>query len=91
MAGLAANKLEAPDIVHPSGVHDLHSSLARLRDSSAKLNMMRPGLSSVDLSQHKFPHPYFGPLTAAEWLLMAGLHEDRHRRQIEKVLELVRK
>ena len=35
----------------------------------------------------KWPHPWFGPLNAAEWHFMAGMHMRLHRHQIEKIIE----
>jgi uncharacterized damage-inducible protein DinB len=34
----------------------------------------------------RFPHPWFGPMTAADWHLLAGGHMAIHRRQIEAIL-----
>lgn len=38
----------------------------------------------------KYPHPWFGPLNAAEWHFMAAFHTRLHRKQIEKILERLR-
>jgi len=35
----------------------------------------------------KFAHPWFGPLNAEGWHLLAGLHMGIHRKQIEAILE----
>ena len=35
----------------------------------------------------RFPHPWFGPMTAADWHLLAGGHMAIHRRQIEAILQ----
>jgi hypothetical protein len=34
----------------------------------------------------RFPHPWFGPLNAAGWHALAGLHLGIHRAQIERIL-----
>jgi hypothetical protein len=34
-----------------------------------------------------FPHPYFGEMTAVEWLILAGGHEKRHTDQIRRLLD----
>jgi len=31
----------------------------------------------------EFPHPYFGHLTRAEWVLMSGIHANRHLAQMQ--------
>jgi hypothetical protein len=38
-----------------------------------------------DGDTHKFPHPYFGPLSAVEWLVLLGGHEARHLQQIKNI------
>ncbi len=45
---------------------------------------------STDLDRHpesKYPHPWFGPMNAKEWLVMAALHQRIHRRQIEEIIK----
>jgi len=37
----------------------------------------------------KFAHPWFGPMDAASWHLLAGIHMGIHRKQIEVILEHV--
>ena len=39
---------------------------------------------------HKFPHPFFGELSATEWLVLLGGHEARHTAQIERILSGIR-
>jgi hypothetical protein len=34
----------------------------------------------------RFPHPWFGPLDAAGWHALAGVHMGIHRAQIERIL-----
>jgi hypothetical protein len=34
-------------------------------------------------------HPWFGPLTAHQWLVMGGVHENIHRVQIQKIIKLL--
>lgn len=37
--------------------------------------------------QARHPHPWFGPLTARQWLVFAAPHQNIHRRQIEAIIE----
>ena len=37
-------------------------------------------------TEHRYPHPWFGPMNAAEWHQLAAFHMALHRRQIEKIL-----
>lgn len=34
----------------------------------------------------RYPHPWFGPLTAAHWHFMSSFHMTLHRRQMERIL-----
>lgn len=37
----------------------------------------------------KFNHPWFGPMTATQWLVFAPMHQRLHRRQIEEIIKLL--
>ena len=89
-AQIATMKVDAPQRVQPTGEVSIEESLQRLNAGRELVNMMRDDLSSYDLSTHKFPHPFFGDLTAAEWLVVLGGHEARHTKQIERVLSAIR-
>lgn len=89
-AVVAVTKVEAPERVHPTGEVSIDESLATLKAATEAFDALRPHFESYDLSAHTFPHPFFGPLTAGEWLVMAGLHEHRHTSQIESLLAKVR-
>lgn len=84
--GLVTERIEAPPMMRPSGAISIADSLAKLRGSRAVLAELRPQVETHDLSAAVFPHPLFGALNAYEWLLFIGLHEGRHRKQIEKII-----
>ena len=79
-------KIEAPQRVHPTGEQSLETSMERLKQQRAMFDALREDLEHYDLCDHLFPHPFFGDLTAAEWMLMLGGHEARHTDQIERIL-----
>lgn len=83
-------KVEAPERVQPTGDVAVPDSLAKLTAATDALKALRTDLESIDVTDKTFPHPYFGPLTAAEWLVVAGLHERRHTAQIEALLTKIR-
>lgn len=83
-------KVEAPDRVAPTGSVSIAESLARIKSNVAVFNEMRRELELFDLSNPKFPHLFFGDMTAAEWLMVTGGHELRHTKQIERLLEKIR-
>jgi len=79
-------KLQAPERVRPTGTPTVTESFAIIDENRKKLEDLRPLFESVECSDFKFPHPYFGDLTAHEWLALLGGHEARHTRQIEGIL-----
>lgn len=90
LSQLATARVEAPERVQPTGEVAIQDSLRKLTTATDTLKSLRTGLESTDVTGHTFPHPYFGPLTATEWLVIAGLHERRHTAQIEGLLTMIR-
>ncbi|MFL6374673.1 MAG: DinB family protein [Pyrinomonadaceae bacterium] len=86
----AAAKIEAPERVQPVGSVPIAESLQKLTEARATIEALQPDMERLDLSGHTFPHPFFGDLTAAEWLVVAGGHELRHTLQIQRLLEQLR-
>ena len=37
----------------------------------------------------KFAHPWFGPMTAEQWILFAPQHQVIHRRQVKEIIKLL--
>lgn len=91
LSQLATARVEAPERVEPTGEVAIQDSLTKLTAATATLETLRSDLESTDVTGHTFPHPYFGALTATEWLVIAGLHERRHTGQIESLLTKIRK
>ena len=83
-------KLQAPERVHPTGSVTVEESLAKLDENRRQMEELRPLFAEFDGDTAKFPHPYFGEISAVEWLIMAGGHEARHTNQIRNVLEKLR-
>ena len=84
---IAGAKLEAPDFVVPSGQKPVADSLAALDANAEALQELKQLFETVDSNEHKFPHPYFGGLSAGEWLILIGAHEARHIKQIKGLVE----
>lgn len=84
-------KIEAPERVQPSGGITIAEALDKMNDNRSFVEEMRSDLEKYDVSGSKFPHPYFGDITAAEWLIVAGGHEQRHTKQIERLLAKIRR
>jgi hypothetical protein len=79
-------KVQAPERVMPSGGLSVAESLAKMDENAGILQQIRAGLELTDTQKHKFPHPFFGDLSATEWLVLVGGHEYRHIDQIEEIL-----
>lgn len=79
-------KLEAPDIVRPSGARSIAESKEILERGDQLFAEIKPLFSAGNASDATFPHPFFGPMNSHEWLLLAGGHEDRHIGHIQRVL-----
>jgi hypothetical protein len=47
---------------------------------------MRQDLRDFGVADVTFPHPFFGELSAIEWLCLIGGHEQRHLKQIKRVM-----
>jgi hypothetical protein len=85
--GIADVKLEAPDMVRPSGSRSIAESLEVMAENRKAFEQLKEKFEMFDCSGHKFPHPYLGDLSALEWLALAGGHKVRHIRQIKRVIE----
>jgi uncharacterized damage-inducible protein DinB len=89
LSGARKQKLEAPEMVHPSGNQTIAESLEKMEETRKTLEEMRPLFKSVGCTEAKFPHPAFGALNANEWLALLGGHEMRHTQQISRLLEKI--
>lgn len=89
-AEIAMLRVEAPERVQPTGNVPISEALERMGANREAFGSMRSDLERYDISGPKFPHPFFGDLTAGEWLVMAGLHEQRHTKQIERLAAKIR-
>lgn len=83
----AGEKYQAPETAVPRGGASIADSLARLDRAHARLRELRPRIERTDGTMMSYPHPVFGPLNLYQWLVMVGLHKDRHARQIEQLKE----
>jgi len=90
VAGIAGMRLEAPERVQPTGNVTIAETLERMAGNEKLFDAMRDDFERFDHSGETFPHPFLGDLTAGEWLVMAGLHQKRHAKQIEDLAAKVR-
>ena len=84
---IAITKLEAPDFVKPTNEIKVEDSLRVCDENLQKLDEIKTLFEKFDSNIHKFPHPYFGDLSAGEWLNLLGGHKMRHIKQIERLAD----
>jgi uncharacterized damage-inducible protein DinB len=83
---LENTRVKAPDMVAPAGTMSVEDAGGLMKQNRAGLYELKGRLEAVDASSQTFPHPYFGELTAYQWLALIGLHESRHIGQIQRIL-----
>lgn len=88
-AELAQIKVDAPERVHPVGGKTIAELISKMRENRARLDELRPQFENYDCNENKFPHPFLGVLSAAEWLVLIGGHEARHLAQIRNLIEKI--
>lgn len=78
-------RASAPEIVYPKDPSPQSSVIDEIgRGRRRSIEFVRT--TELPLKQHTFPHPFFGPLSAYQWLLCLGLHNHRHNDQIREIL-----
>jgi uncharacterized damage-inducible protein DinB len=80
-------KVQAPEMVEPTGMRSVAESIEKMEESRERFEALRQRFTSFDGNNFKFPHPYFGELSALEWLILAGEHKRRHTGQLRAMLE----
>jgi hypothetical protein len=88
-AEIATMKVEAPERVQPTGTMAVEQSLSRMDENRHRLDELRPMFEAYDGTTRKFPHPFFGDLSAQEWLVLIGGHTARHIKQIANLSEKI--
>lgn len=80
-------KLVAPAPYRPTGSFTTADAMEKLRGIRARVLEGVSKANGLDLTKASFPHPYFGPLTGYEWLLLIAQHELRHLNQMKHDLQ----
>lgn len=62
---IAGLKVEAPEIVQPTGTRSVEDSLAKTAETQAIFEEIRPLFKLFDGTERKFRHPFFGAISAA--------------------------
>lgn len=79
----------APEIVAPGDDIPIEVSLEALIQARTRLRAALSGSNDIDLSLVKRSHQAIGELDMYQWALFVAQHEERHRRQIDRIMEEV--
>jgi hypothetical protein len=74
----------------PAHGQALRQLLQRLQDERRKTLRLARGANLSKLRQRAYRHYILGNMNGQEWLLFIGHHQERHRRQIEEILQKLR-
>lgn len=83
-----SKKLEAPDMAKPTDdILEYEEIIAKLNHSRQKLYDMLNSLEDPSvLSRRHFIHPVFKEMLLIEWVRSLYLHEQRHIKQIQEII-----
>jgi len=84
----SGRRLNAPPPFHPEAAPDVDASWSSLVAVRQRTLTAYATVDGRDLTRVAFPHPFFGPLNAYEWLLLVGQHELRHLDQMREAAAL---
>jgi hypothetical protein len=88
LINMRARKVQAPSIVMPtnnsSAVVQTYIDVIKNNRQSIKDGLLN---GTMVVTQHSTAHPYLGELSKADWLYFIVYHAERHRLQIEDLLE----
>lgn len=79
------NRIEAPEPARPAGRWPDVGELMREFHAARERTIRFVEETQGDLRNRGFAHVAFGELDCYQWLLVLGLHGERHARQIEEI------
>ncbi|MBC8089126.1 MAG: DinB family protein [Phycisphaerae bacterium] len=81
-----SRKLISPEPYRPTGSLTAHQAIAKLEEVRARVLGAVEAANGIDLTHASFPHPFFGPLTGYQWLVLIAQHEFRHLKQMKEIV-----
>lgn len=79
------NRRQAPEPARPMGQWTASSELVAEFENARARSARFVAETSADLRAWTNAHPFFGELDCYQWVLLMGLHAERHARQIEEI------
>lgn len=80
-----SHKVQAPEMLRPSGRFPTKETVAAAFNSSRDKAVAFVKNTQEDLRGHAFPHPVLKALDGYQWLLLVSAHSARHTAQILEV------
>ena len=81
-----SKRITAPERAHPAPDAKFESSWASLQAVRQRLLAAVATVDGRDLSTLSAPHPVVGALNGYQWILIIGVHEERHISQLKETL-----
>ena len=78
-------KRESPKAVLPEGI-SVEKSAGFIHEELELIRKIRSQAVQVDRNQRRFQHPVLGPMTPAQWLRMAAIHQRHHLKIIRRII-----
>ncbi|XID94987.1 DinB family protein [Paenibacillaceae bacterium WGS1546] len=83
-----SKKLEAPDIAKPTDEFlEYQEIIEKLNNSRQKLHELLNTVDPSVLGKRHFIHPVFKKMLLIEWVKSLYLHEQRHIKQINEIID----
>jgi hypothetical protein len=93
IVGLTSGKKDLPTRttaqVKPSidvSAETIEADFAKMAQSFVE-TVVKSNLDAFPDATH--PHPWFGPFTAKQWIIMAAAHQQIHRKQVEEIIKRI--
>ena len=80
-----SNPRTAPEAAQPTGTLDSGVAWSALERADQLVRRTLTAADGLALSQVTYAHPFFGPLTAYQWVELLAGHRRRHAEQIREV------
>jgi hypothetical protein len=80
---------DAPQATIPTGTIDAAAAWQAIEDGHRRLRALAAAADGLALGEVIFEHPFFGPMTAYQWVELMAAHEGRHTEQIKEIAHAV--
>ncbi len=89
LAGRIPGQLVSTADVKPKGSWALHEAWQNWQQLNADLSSSLLELCEQPESQCRYTHPWFGPLSSTQWLVLVSVHLRIHRIQVQQIARTI--